>query len=234
MSVALVVRAMETSGYQTDAPTRAEITDALRRVVGQSYTNAQGAQSIRLGNWAGPAPRVTRWANPINNKTYATWVFLVPGDTLADGFVQRLSDDVAASLGQHASHHMLLGSAWEVQVAPYNEAINGPPAWWESSGPDSASRAARYVDTWPPVDAQVIPGATMPIEDNHDGPNDLHPVPTESNPLLWITILTGVVVAGVALVEFGPAITAWSRRSAESHAAKKAAPQPKSNPRRRR
>jgi hypothetical protein len=52
--------------------------------------------------------------------------------------------------------------------------------------------------------------------------------------LLWITILTGVVVAGVALVEFGPAITAWSRRSAESHAAKKAAPQPKSNPSRRR
>lgn len=231
MTVALVVRAVETSGYQTDAPTRAEITDALRRVVGMSYTNAAGAQSHRLGNWVGPAPRVTRWANTINNKTYATWVFLVSGDALAEGFAQRLSDDVAASLGQHASHHAILGPSWTVSVAPYNEAVNGPPAWWEDSGPDSASRAARYVDTWPPVDAQVIPGATMPVEDNHDGPNDRHPVPVESNPLTALTWLVGIGVVGLALVEFGPAITAWSRGCAEKSAPKAT---PTLNPRRRR
>lgn len=229
MSTALVVRALESSGFQNDAPTRAEITDAMRRVVGQSYTAADGTQSTRLGNWAGPAPRVTRWADGITNKTYATWVFVVPTDVLAAGFAQRLSDDVRASLGAHASHHQLLGPAWEVQVAPYSEAVNGSPAWWEATGPESASRAARYVDTWPPVDAQVIPGASMPVEDNHDGPNEIHPVPTESNPIVWITVLGAVAVAGLALVEFGPEITAWSR----GRAAKRAAPKTP-NPRRRR
>lgn len=227
MTVALVVRAVETSGYQTDAPTRSEITDAMRRVVGQSYTNAAGAQSVRLGNWAGPAPRVTRWANAVNNKTHATWVFVVPGDVLADGFAQRLTDDVLASLGTNASHHNLLGPAWEVQVGPYNEAVNGPPAWWEDAGPNGAARAASWVDHWPPVDAQVIPGATMPVEDNHVGPNANHRPPAQDNPLTAVTWLVGLGVVGLALVELGPAISAWARGRAP-----KAAPTP--NPRRRR
>lgn len=211
MTSALVVRAVETSGYQSDAPTRAEITDAMQRVVGQTHTGANGQPVVRAGHWAGPAPRVTRWADLTGNKTFATWVFVIPSDVIAPDFAQRLADDVAASLAAHASHHAILGSAWEVRTAPYNAAINGPQSWWESDGPDSASRQARFVDTFPPVGAQVIPGAVAPVPDNHDGPNDLHPVPDEGNPLLWVGILGGVAVVGLALVELGPAISAWAR-----------------------
>lgn len=221
MPTAITVTAVEHSGFSSDAPTRSEITNAMRNVVGRTYGSL-----TRTGNWVGPAPRITRWETLAGAKTYATWVFLVPSDSVSADFQQRLRDDVQAELDAHASHHGILGPDWIVTAAPYNEAVNGAPWWWEATGPISASREARWVDAWPPLDAQIIPGSTRPVEDNHVGPNSLHSAPEESNPLLWVTILAGIGVAGLALVEFGPAISAWAR--SKSYAAPK-----QLNPRRR-
>lgn len=222
MGIPFLVHAEESSGYTSHAPTRQEVTFALNQVP------ARMAARGMAGAWAGPSPRLTRWETLAGAWTNVAWVFVLTGSALPEGFAQALTDVTRELLVANASHETILPSTWAVRTMPYNPVENGEEAWWTSG---RAATEASWVDHWPPVSDQVIPGAEAPVRDNPTGPNSLHRPPPASNPLGALTWLVGIGVVGLALVEFGPAITAWSRRSAESHAAKKTAPQ--SNPRRR-
>lgn len=213
-----LVYARESSGYTSLAPSRQEVTFALGQV--PSRMAARGM----AGAWSGPSPRFTRWETPAGAWTHVAWPFVLTGSVIPEGFAQALSDVTRELLVANASHDPpLVPSTWAVTVSPLNEIEHGEEAWWTSG---RAASEASWVDHWPPLANQVIPGAEAPIEDNHTGPNSLHRPPPVSNPLSWVLALAGVTVAGIALVQFGPALASW--------APTKSKPAKTENPRRRR
>jgi len=218
MSIPFLVHARESSGYTSLAPTRQEVTFALQQVP------ARMAQRGMAGAWAGPSPRFTRWETVAGAWTNVAWVYVLTGSAIPEGFAQALTDVTRGLLVANAAHDPPgVPSTWAVTVAPYNAVENGDEAWWTSG---RAASEASWVDHWPPVSDQIIPGAESPVQDNPTGPNSLHRPPPAPNPLGALTWLVGLGVAGLALVEFGPAISAWAR--SKSYAAPK-----QLNPRRR-
>lgn len=216
MGVAYLLLATERSELANSAPTRDQITAALRNVADRSrrWTNADGSERYRsIGHWVGPGPRVTRVVELIGTgnafRTRVAWIYGVEdaeeraylATTAAkQQFADNLARDAFAELEARAGRPNLLRDNWTVTVTGYAPAENGDPAWWESGG---ASRDAVWVDTFPPLVPPRLP------DDNPSGPNPTHPnqaPPDYLNTVLWI--VGGVAVAAVA-IEFGPAIASW-------------------------
>ena len=234
MGVGYFVFAEERSELAGSAPSRDEITAALRTVADRNHAFPRAGlpdAHRSIGRWVGPAPRVTRVVVPIATgnafRTRVAWIYgisdeeeaaSIPTNAQKQEFSDRLADDVMRELEAHAGRPAIIGTHWTVTVTPYNAAENGSPEWWEGGG---ASRDATYTDTFPSLIQQRIP------DDNPSGPNEIHRNPTPADPLTTIAWIVGGVAVVALAIEFGPAIASWVPR--------KATPAPKQmNPRSRR
>lgn len=117
--------------------------------------------------WAGPAPRITRTAEVAMRtfKTSAAWIGQWPKETTnlrppMAALVAALRESVARELGAAT------GDTWTVKASTFNEAVNGPLAWWRS-GEASRTRTSNsqpniLTQAW----ANAVGGSENPI-----GPN---------------------------------------------------------------
>ena len=218
MGVAYFLRADEYSELSNNAPSRDDITAALRVVADRTHDwpRAGGTTNRRvIGAWVGPGPRVTRVVDPIATgnvfKTRVAWIYGIsdeeernlPTPEAKRAFADNLAQDISLTLNERAGLPNLIGAHWNVVISGYDPAENGSPDWWESG---DASREATYVDTFPSLVRQRLP------DDNPSGPNSVHRNPTPTDPMEWLkwaAWLTGGVAALVIAVEFGPAIASW-------------------------
>lgn len=117
--------------------------------------------------WSGTAPRITRTAEIALRgfKTRAAWIGQWPKETTnfrppMAALVTAMRENVARELGAAA------GGTWTVTTSTFNEAVNGPLAWWRSG---EASRT-RTADTQPTITTQawrdIVGGGENPV-----GPN---------------------------------------------------------------
>lgn len=222
MGVAYFVRADERSELAGSAPTRDEITAALRTVADRNHAfprDGGGERFRAIGRWVGPAPRVTRVFVPIATgnsfRTRVAWIYGISDEeemaqlstaAAKQAFGDQLARDVFNELEAHAGRPALVGPHWTVTVSSYDAAENGSPEWWESG---AASRDATYTDTFPPIIQQSIP------DDNPSGPNGVHRNPTPPDPLTTLAWLAGGIAVIVVAVQFGPAIATWVPRKSQ-------------------
>lgn len=229
MGAAWIIYGEERSMTYITTPTVEEITKAYRYAARGIYTNAEThiPGSRTLGQWVGPAPRVTRKNDPLSPYvTRAAWLYeLTDANVQALGSAQALAAfptslaaNVAVSLGTDASHGV---NTWEVIAIPFT-AVHGTRDFWASG---NASTQAVFINNWQDALSRLTP------EDNPTGPNNPlaqgaggDPKKNWSRDLAWIV---GGTAAIILAVQFGPAIASWAPTKSKPKAAH-------ANPRKRR
>lgn len=179
----ILVTSSEFSVFEASMPTAAAITNAFAR-----YTPKRNPI---LGQWVGPAPRVTRKSVLGGFETDASWLYTWPNSDFTtqniEALKRNLHDQVRDGLAE-------LSSAWsEPVLIPYSTALHGDVNWWLTG--QAANTQTREV---PAMGIARITDAP----ENPVGPttNDTHPTTVPQafrdlfeSPWAW------VIVGGVAL-----------------------------------
>ena len=213
MTLYFTVLATQSGLYQSSLASNASIANAFDDIsYHRTIDSPTGSHTLTTGSFVSPAPRITRahldWlTRPV---IYASNVFRVPDSGLRSiptasaqlTFAQRVGEYLRLALEEKAHSPT---ATWDVRVEPYSAEINGPLAWWDDG---SAAAEPAWKLTFPSEwDLTVGQGV---IPDNPDGPNSRVANTPRQRPAIIdnLPILIGVVVAGIAIVELGPIVSA--------------------------
>jgi len=193
----VIVTSSEFSVFEANVPTAASIATAYRQ-----YTPRRNRI---LGQWIGPAPRVTRKSVIGGFETDASWLYAWPDtDYTTQNLVtlkQNLHDQVRDGLQE-------LSSAWsDPAIIPFSEALHGSVNWWASG--QAAQTQTREVP------ATGIARITDAVE-NPVGPttNDTHPTTLpQAVGDIFKSPVTWVVIGGVALLVAWPYVKPFLARA---------------------
>lgn len=198
----VIVTSSEFSMFEANTPNAAAIATAFRQ-----YTPRRNPV---LGQWVGPAPRVTRKSVLGGFETDASWLYAWPDTDYTTQNFEQLKRDLHDRVNDGLQE---LSSSWsDPALIPYNAQLHGSSQWWQSGlAAQTRTREVPATGIARITDAQENPvGPTT----NATHPTTLPEAANQllRNPILWI--VGGTVVLFVAW----PYVKPLLRRMEPAHA----------------
>lgn len=153
-----------------------------------------GADSISgRGDWVGVKPRVVRmdYSAPISYTISAAWPYAW---SVSGPQAPVLIDSIVANVRREMASIATLSGDWRVTAIPFNEAINGPLAWWQS-GAASITQTGDSSNVIIPTVGEAHENPIGPTSDATRPPSG-NPADALAKALPWVVGIGAVGVAG--------------------------------------